>query len=119
LAVTAKDFFVTTNPSSYSIVHGSSQNITVTVWGFNGFTGNVTVTVTSVDSLNLCATWSSAYSNCNTGGLTQPLTPASIAYGFVLNIGSYASSTRTTYNVVVTATSGSMTRTTTISVTIT
>jgi hypothetical protein len=102
LSVHGPSFSLSTSPVSLSIGLGASGTSTITVNSLYGFTGNVTLAVTSGLPSGVTASWGT---NPTSGTSVLTLTASSTAAGG-------------TANVIITGTSGALTATTNLAVTI-
>jgi hypothetical protein len=111
------DFSIQANPSSLSIPIGSSGQSTITLASINGFTGDVSLTDTVIPA-SLTAGLSPAEP---TVSLSSPVVylPARGTASLVLTVSTSLLTTPGTYTVTVTGTSGGVSHTTAITVTVT
>ncbi|MGW6194600.1 S8 family serine peptidase [Kribbella sp. NPDC055110] len=103
LVVNRPDFGVTVSPSSASVLRGQTATYTATVSPSGGFTGSVTLTVSGLPP-NAFATW--------TGN------PVATSGNAVLKVRTTSSTTRGTFTLKLTATSGPLTHQTTATLTV-
>ena len=98
----AKSFTLLSNPTSLSVVQGSSGTSTITVNPINGFSGKVTLSASGLPT-----------------GVTASFSPSPATTTSTLTLAASATATTGTATVTVTGTSGSLTQSTTIALTIT
>jgi len=98
---TSPDFYLSANPSAVTITQGSSGMSTITVNDLNGFTGSVTLSASGLPS-GVSAMFG-----------TNPTTSTS-----VLTLTASGTAALGTVNVTITGTSGSLTHTTSVSLTV-
>ncbi len=103
VSVHTPSFTLAASPGGITVNQGSSSTSTITVLPQYGFTGSVTLAVTSALPTGVTASWG-----------TNPTTGSS-----VLTLTASSSAPAATANVTITGTSGSLTATDTLSVTIT
>jgi hypothetical protein len=96
------DYTLSASPSSLSITQGAGGSSTINVTPLNGFNGTVNLSVSGLPS-----------------GVTATFNPASTSTTSSLTFSSTTSATTGTFTVTVTGVSGSLTRTTAISLTVT
>jgi subtilase family serine protease len=101
LAEAGPNFGLSASPSSILVIQGSNANTTVTVNKQNGFTGNVTLSVTGLPS-----------------GVTYSFSPNPASSSSTLTLTASASATAGTVIVTILGTSGSLTNATTLSLTV-
>jgi hypothetical protein len=101
---TTPDFAVTATPSSSSVVAGGSTTYTATVTPSGGFTGTVTFSTSGLPA-----------------GATASFSPASVATSgsSTMTVATTTSTPTGTYAVTITGTSGSLVRSTTVSLVVT
>ena len=104
-AAPVPDFSLTANPTSFSRVQGQSGTSTITVNAINNFNGSTTLSV---------------FSGCPTGATcTFGTNPVAAGASSILTVSTSATTPANTYNVVVQGTSGVLSHTTTVAVTVT
>jgi hypothetical protein len=103
LTVTGPSSFTLSAPSSLSLAQGSNSAGTITVNALNGFTGNVSLAVTSTLP----------------SGVTASFSPVSTTSTSTLTLTASATAPAATATVTVTGTSGSLTETANINLTVT
>jgi fibronectin type 3 domain-containing protein len=96
------DFSLSASPSSRSVTRGNSTTYTITINGLNGFSGSVSLKVSGLPSKT-----SSSFS-------PNPATTTS-----TLTVGTRPKAPRGTYPLTITGTSGGLTHTTSVTLTIT
>ena len=101
LAVHAPTFVLTPSPASIALSLGNTGTSTITVTPEYGFTGAVNLSVSGLPT-----------------GVTASFSPSSTSTGSTLSIDAGSSAVDGTYNVTITGTSGSLTVTTPLSLTI-
>ena len=97
----AKNFSLSSNPTSLTVVQGSSGSSTITVAPINGFTGKVTFSASGLPS-----------------GVTASFSPTASASSSTLTLTASATAATGTATVTITGTSGSLTQATTIALTV-
>src|SRR5207245_1141828 len=102
VSYTVQDFTVAAGPASVRVNAGSAGNSTITVTSLNGYSGTITLT-------NAIAPGS---------GLTCGLTPSSVVLGSSASSTLSCNGTAATYNVNVTGTSGSLSRSVVVTYTV-
>jgi hypothetical protein len=107
VVASSPDFSISASPTSQSIKHGSSAKYTATLRSLNGFAGTVSLSVTGCPPLSTCT--------FNPASLTLPPSPASS----ILTIATNKKTNQGTYTLTLTGTSGSMQKSTRISLTVT
>jgi hypothetical protein len=100
--VATADFSLTANPSSLSIGQGSSGTSTITVVPANGFNGNVNLSATGLPT-----------------GVTAGFSPNPTSTTSTLTLTVGASATRGTSTITITGTSGALTHSTAVQLTVT
>jgi hypothetical protein len=97
---TTPDFSISAAPSSQTVTAGQNTTYSVTVGALNGFTGNVTLSVSGLPT-----------------GATGSFAPASVAGSgtSTLTVSTTSSTPAGTYTLTITGTSGSLTHSTTVS----
>ncbi len=97
------DFSLSASPSSQSVIAGSSTSYTATVGALNGFNGSVSLTVSGLPT-----------------GATGGFTPASVSGSgnSTLSVSTTASTAAGTYPLTVTGTSGGLSHSTTVALTV-
>jgi hypothetical protein len=101
---TNPDFYLTANPGSQTVVQGKSATYSITVNPLNGYANTVNLTV----------------SGCPTGG-TCSISPASVGPPYAsstLTVGTSSSTPGGTYTITVSGTDGTLTHTTSVSLTV-
>ncbi len=98
----AADFSLSANPTSVSVAQGSNGTSTITVTPVNGFTGSVTLSASGLPS-----------------GVTAGFAPNPTTTTSTLTLTASATATTGTSTVTVQGVSGSLTHTTTVSLTVT
>ncbi len=106
-----QDFSIAASSTSISIAHGTSSSVTITLASLSGFAGNVTLSVSISPIANHGPTASLSSSKVY---ICSPTPGAS-----TLNISTVSTTPKQQYTVTVTATSGSLTHTILISLTVT
>jgi hypothetical protein len=117
LTVFVVDFSISANPSLMSISIGSTGQSTLSLGGINGFSGNVALT-TTVNPASLTADISPSPPVASLSSSVTTLSPG-FTGSITLTISASLLTTPGTYTVVVTATSGGVSHTATVAVTVT
>ena len=104
---TPPDFCLSASPSSLTIQQGSSGSSTLTVTSLNGFNSPVNLTLSGCPTGSNCTLSSTPVTPPSGGSATSTLT---------VNVGS--TTVASTYSLTVTGTNGSLTRSTTVSLTV-
>jgi hypothetical protein len=102
VSVSGSSFILSASPASLSINQGASGTSTITVNPYNGFSGNVSLGVTSTLPVGVTASWG-----------TNPTTGTS-----VLTLTANSSAPYSTGPITITGTSGALTASTTLSLTV-
>jgi subtilase family serine protease len=97
----ATDFTLSASPTSVSVTQGSSGGSTVTVSPLNGFSGNVNLSATGLPA-----------------GVTASFTPTTTSRTSTLKLTASNSASIGTFTVTILGTSGSLSHTTTVSLTV-
>jgi subtilase family serine protease len=100
-AAVATDFTLSASPTSVSVTQGSSGGSTVTVTPVNGFSGNVNLSATGLPA-----------------GVTASFTPTTTSRTSTLKLTASSSASTGTFTVTILGTSGSLSHTTTVSLTV-
>jgi hypothetical protein len=113
VAVIAPDFTIVSSPSSLNIPQGSSDTTTITLTSLNGFSGTVSLT-SALSSSGPQVTFSPVSVAVPSGGSISSTLSVSTA-----SSGAYSTSvSQGSYTVTVTGNSGSLVRSTTLSLTV-
>ena len=97
----APDFSLSASPNSVSVTQGSSGNSAISVTELNGFTGSVSLSASGLP-----------------GGVTASFNPSSTTTSSTLTLSASSTATTGTATVTITGTSGSLTHTTSVSLTV-
>ncbi len=111
VTVVGTDFSMSSSPTTLSIVQGSSGNSTITLTSLNGFSGSVTLSV-AVSPTGPTASLSPIFVALSSGGTGTAVLRVSTSSG------AYSSTATGSYTITLTGTSGSLSHSVSLSITI-